>query len=239
MSTSHIDLVAGQRLGAHYQVVEFLGSGWEGEVYKVREHATGIIRAAKLFYPRRTARKTRLVRYARKLFKVRTCPIVVQYHHRDTALVNDCKVDFLVSDFVDGDVLSRFLTYQRGNRLSEFEALHLFYAIVSGVEQLHFLGEYHGDIHSDNLMVSRRGLGFDVHLLDFYDLGRPTRAKIQDDVYDLIGILHEMIGGSAAYRNAGRLIKHIIKGRKRSLIRRRFRTAGHIRLALDNLPWDV
>ena len=238
MRQSYFDLGPDSALGSHYQVIDFLGRGWEGEVYQIRERRTGIVRAAKLFIPRRTTGKDRLVRYARKLHKVRNCPIVVQYHHHDSAMIDGQQVDFLVSDFADGDMLSRFLTYERGGRLSEFEALHLFYAIVSGIEQIHFLGEYHGDIHSDNLMVSRRGLGFDVHLLDFYDLGRPTREKIQQDVYDLIGVLHEMIGGRTAYRRAGKHIKKIIMGRRKSLIRRRFRTAGQIRLALDNLPWS-
>jgi hypothetical protein len=47
------DLEPGQKLGTSYRVEEFLGAGWEGEVYRVVEVPTGISRAAKLFYPRR------------------------------------------------------------------------------------------------------------------------------------------------------------------------------------------
>lgn len=233
------DLEPGRTLGAHYTVIEPLGGGWEGEVYKVQERRTGIIRAAKLFYHRGGIKGKPLLRYAQKLYKLRTCPIVIQYHHRDTATVCGKKIDFLVSDFVDGDVLSVYLKHQKKGRLSEFEAFHLLYALALGVEQIHFQGEYHGDIHMGNIIVKRKGLSFDVHLLDFFDLGRSTRDKIQYDVYDLIAILYEMIGGAKGYRTVGDEIRQIVMGRKHSLISRKFKNAGHLRLYLENMEWDV
>ena len=45
-------------------------------------------------------------------------------------------------------------------------------------------------------MVRRKGIGFEVKLLDFFNLGAPTKAKIQDDVVDLAHLLYEIIGGS-------------------------------------------
>lgn len=238
MRATSFDLRPGLTLGRNYYVVEFLGSGWEGEVYKVEERRTGIPRAAKIFYDRRRVSKTQLQRYARKLYKLRSCPVVTQYHHRDVARVAGRQAEILVSDFVEGEMLSIFLAAQKGKRLPSFEALHLLYALATGVEQVHHLGEYHGDIHSENILVERRGLGFEVHLLDFFDLGRPTTEKIQEDVYDLISILYEVIGGPAGYRYAGNTVRRLIMGRKHSLIRRRFKTAGQLRLALDNLDWQ-
>jgi tRNA A-37 threonylcarbamoyl transferase component Bud32 len=237
MTQPHFDLSPGRTLGPYYHIVEYLGGGWEGEVYKVEERRTGIIRAAKLFYNRKGVSREPLLRYARKLYKLRSCPIVVQYHHRGTTSLQGNPVDFLVSDYVDGEMLSSFLNRCRGKHLSSFEALHLLYALTVGIEQIHFLGEYHGDIHSDNIMVKRRGLGFEVYLIDFFDLGRPTREKIQYDVFDLITVFYEMIGGAKAYRTAGKEIKSIIMGRKHYLIRQRFKMAGHLRLALENLEW--
>lgn len=237
-SKKAFDLLPGRSLGPHYQVIEFLGGGWEGEVYKVEERQTGILRAAKLFYERRDVREAPLLRYARKLFKLRGCPIVIQYHHRGIARVHGKQVDFLVSDFVDGEMLSTFLNRQKRHRLSAFEALRLLYDLAIGVEQIHFLGEYHGDIHSDNIMVKRQGLGFEVRLLDFFDLGRSNKEKIQRDVYFMIDVLWEMIGESDGYRRAGNVLRSIIKGRKHSLIKRQFTNAGHLRLALENLDWE-
>jgi serine/threonine protein kinase len=240
MTESFFELLPGRSLGPHYEIIEFLGSGWEGEVYKVQERLTGIIRAAKLFYEHRGGRKEPLLKYARKLYKLRSCPIIIQYHHRGVARLRKKKqVEFLVSDFVDGEMLSSFLARQKKKRLSSFEALHLFYALTLGVEQIHFLGEYHGDIHSDNIMVRRRGLGFDVHLLDFFDLGRPTKEKIQIDVYDMITVLYEMIGETDGYRRSDSNIRQIIKGRKHSLISQCYKNAGQLRLTLDNLDWET
>lgn len=41
--TKSYDLFSGRTLGSNYEIVEFLGSGWEGEVYKVVENRTGIM----------------------------------------------------------------------------------------------------------------------------------------------------------------------------------------------------
>ena len=231
-------LTPGRTLGSNYEIMEYLGGGYEGEVYKIVETRTGIIRAAKLFYDRGGKKPRPMLKYARKLYKLRSCPIIIQYHHQDKCRIRGQEVDFLVSDFADGEMLSSYLVRQRGRRLQPFEALHLLYALVLGVEQIHFLGEYHGDIHSDNIMVKRQGLGYEVHLIDFYDLGRTSKEKIQADVFDLIAILHEMIGGKEHYASSPPVIKRIIMGRKQNLIQRRFKMAGHVRLALENLDWD-
>ncbi len=239
MKVSRFDLQPGRTLGPNYFIVEFLGGGWEGEVYKVEERRTKIIRAAKLFYFRKKTREAPLLRYAKKLHKLKTCPIVVQYHHRGIARVGKEQIEFLVSDMADGQMLSSFLETQKKKRLSEFEALHLFYALVVGVEAIHYLGEYHGDIHSDNIIVNRRGLGFDVRLLDFFDLGRSNQTKIQYDIYDMIALLYEMIGGEAGgYPKASKVLKKIIMGRKHSLISKKFKTAGQLRIALENINWE-
>ena len=237
MTTSHFNLRPGLTLGRNYYVVEFLGSGWEGEVYKVEERRTGILRAAKIFYDHRRLRPAELKRYTRKLHNLRGCPIITQYHHRDIARVRGRQVEILVSDFAEGALLSTYLNQQPGKRLVPFEALHLIHSLALGVEQIHFLGEYHGDIHTDNILVSKRGLGFEVHLIDFLDLGRSTREKIRIDVFDLIGVLHELVGGKSGYRRCGREIRGLVMGRKHSLISKKFRKAGQLRLAMENLEW--
>jgi tRNA A-37 threonylcarbamoyl transferase component Bud32 len=233
----YYNLKPDQTLGRNYYVVEFVGSGWEGEVYKVAERRTGILRAAKIFYEGHRLTDTRMQRYARKLYRLRNCPIITQYHHRDIARVGREQVEIMVSDFVEGELLSSFLLRQNGKKLTSFEALHLLHALAAGVEQIHYSGEYHGDIHSDNILVKRKGLEFKVHLVDFFDLGRSTKEKIQNDVIELITILHELIGGPAGYRKADSNIRSIILGRKHTLIRKRFKNAGQLRLALENLKW--
>jgi tRNA A-37 threonylcarbamoyl transferase component Bud32 len=238
MGTSQLDLRPGLTLGRNYYIVEFLGAGWEGEVYKVEERRTGIVRAAKIFYEGRKPDKKQLQRYAQRMSRLRACRIVTQYHHRDIARVGRSQVEILVSDFAEGEVLSQYLARQPRKRMTAFASLHLLHALAAGVEQIHYQGDYHGDIHSDNIMVRRYGLGFKLRLVDFFDLGRPTKVKIQNDVIDMVNLLHELIGGEKGYRIAGPEVRQFVMGRKHSLIRKKFRDAGQLRLALENLSWD-
>ena len=67
----------------------------------------------------------------------------------------------MLSDFVEGELLSKFLKRQRGGRLSPFQGIHLLHALASGIECIHSLGEYHGDLHTENIIVTRFGLGFE------------------------------------------------------------------------------
>jgi hypothetical protein len=86
-------------------------------------------------------------------------------------------------------------------------------------------------------MIRRRGIGFDVKLLDFFDLGRPTRAKIHKDVLNLVMVFHEIIGGRDNYTNQPKVVKDIIRGLKDTLILQRFQTAGDIQKHLETLSW--
>ena len=237
MTAPHYDLQPGLTLGRNYYVVEFLGAGWEGEVYKVEERRTGVLRAAKIFYEGRRLSQRQMQRYAKKLDRLRRCPIITQYHHRDVARVGRETVEILVSDLAEGEMLSTFLERQPKKRLTSFEALHLIHALVVGLEPIHYLGEYHGDIHSDNVLVRRVGLGFEVHLLDFFDLGRSTRERIQHDVIDLASLLHEIVGGQSGYAQAGTEIRQIVNGRRHTLISQKFKTAGQLRIAMENMEW--
>jgi len=237
MTSPYYNLQPGRTLGRNYFIVEFLGAGWEGEVYKVEERRTGVLRAAKIFYEGRRLSTVQMQRYAKKLNRMKRCNIITQYLHRDVARVGRETVEILVSDLAEGIMLSSFLEQQKRKRLSSFEALHLLHALAVGMEPIHYLGEYHGDIHSDNILVQRVGIGFEVHLLDFFDLGRPTKEKIQNDVIDLVSILHEAIGGQDGYSKTGSEIRQIVNGRKHSLIAKKFKTAGQLRIALENMEW--
>ena len=232
------NLVPGRMLARKYEVIQTLGAGWEGEVFLVREHPTGIERAVKLFYPHRNPRDRIANFYARKLHKLRHCPIAIQYHTRETIRYHRTPITLLVSEFVEGELLSDFLARQPGKRLSAFPALHLLHALATGIECIHSMKEYHGDLHTDNIIVQRFGLGFDLKLLDFYHWGAPRPENIHEDVVDLIRILYEAVGGRRHYRNQPQEIKQICRGLKRSLILKQFRTAGQLREHLETLAWE-
>ena len=144
-----------------YEIICLLGKGWEGEVYLVKELATGIERAAKFFFPHRNIANRASKFYANKLYKLRDCEIIIQYYSQDVIYIEGKPVTFLISDFIDGIILSKFLEKQPGKRLPPFAALHLLHALASGMECVHRMKEYHGDLHTDNIIVQRSGLKFE------------------------------------------------------------------------------
>ncbi len=231
-------LSEGSRLADKYEVVSRLGSGWEGEVYLVRECGTRIERTVKIFFPRRNLSNRALRFYARKLHKLRHCPVVIQYHTRDTFSFKGLPVSFLVSEFVEGELLSDFLKRQPGRRLNPFQGVHLLHALALGIEAIHNVGEYHGDLHTDNVIVLRHGLGFELKLLDMFSWGAPNAENIQHDVFDLIRIFYDALGGQRWYRRQPQEVKHICKGLKRFLIAREFRSAGQLCQYLETMEWD-
>lgn len=146
-------------------------------------------------------------------------------------------MEFMVSEFVAGEMLSAFQARQPGKRFRSFEALNILHALATGIAPIHHAGEYHGDIHSDNIIIRRQGVGFQIKLVDFFDLGRPSREKIRDDVVDLAHTLHELVGGHDWYAKCGPEIKRIVCGLKRSLIVKRYPSAGVLSQALESLEW--
>lgn len=227
----------GQVLADCYEVLTRLGKGYEGEVYLVRERRTGIERTAKFWFPHRNPRNETARRYAKKLHKLRHCPILIQYTHMDQIEHAGQTVPFLVSDFVEGEILSDFLADQPRKRLTPFQGVHLLYALAVGMEMIHVAGEYHGDLHTENVIVQRFGLGFDLKVLDFYHHGAPSRENRREDLFDMIRIFYDALGGQKHYKKQPPEVKEICCGLKRTLILSRFRNVGRLRLHLEHLSW--
>jgi serine/threonine protein kinase len=229
------DLSPGEKIGGKYRVEAFLGGGLQGEVYRVTEVQTGIRRAAKLFYPHENERNRTARTYAQRLHRLRGCPIVIQYHHAERVVVAGAPVTCLISEFVDGILLSDFIAGERGRRVRPFKALHLLYPLVRGVEEIHAHDEYHGDLHSQNILIQPRGIFFDAKLVDFYNYGKSTASHRRDDVVDLVHLLYEMTGGRERYAKQPPAIKDICRGLRRDLIRQSFPTAWHLRDHLESV----
>lgn len=235
--TKRFDFPPGRSIAGKYLIERPLGSGWEGEVYAIVEKNTDIRRAAKFYYPHRDPTGKAAIAYARKLDALRHCPILMQYHHQEVAYVKKRKVIVVISELVEGKKLSEFLREQPGHRLSTFEALHVLYTLARGIAPIHARGEYHGDIHDDNIMIRRQGIGFEVKLLDFFDLGAPSRGKVRKDVLNLVEVFYATVGGRKHYAEQPKVVKDIVRGLKDSLILARFQSAGDIARHLESLEW--
>lgn len=231
------NLKPGRVLAGKYEVLERLGKGWEGEVYLVSEVATGIERAVKIFYPHRDVNQRSSIRYAKKLHKLRHCQILIQYHGMDMMRFKGHDVPLMVSDFVEGELLSKFINRHPGKRLAPFQALHMLHALCKGIESIHRAGEYHGDLHTDNVIVQRYGLGFELKLLDLFHWDAKKGEARQDDLLGLIEIFYEALGGRRHYAKQPQVVKSIIRGKRSSLIFQRFKRVAHLRAYLETLEW--
>jgi serine/threonine protein kinase len=232
------NLTPGRVLVGKYEVIDLLGAGWEGEVYLVRELHTDIMRTAKFFFPQRNQRDKALLFYARKLHKLQHCPVIIQYSTQEKMPYRRYPVSFLISEYVEGKLLSDFLAHQPGKKLAVFPALHLLHALTIGIEGIHAAGEYHGDLHSENIIVQRFGLEFDLKLLDLFHWGASTAANKRDDVCDIIRIFYDALGGKKTYAKQPGEVKAIICGLKKNLILKKFRTASDLRIHLETMEFE-
>ncbi|MBK27133.1 MAG: serine/threonine protein kinase [Halobacteriovorax sp.] len=231
------DFPEGEIISDKYEIIEKLGEGWEGEVYKIREVATGIERAAKFFLPERNKANKSAKFYANKLHKLRSCPILIQYLTQDTIVIEDHKITYLISDYVEGETLSSFLNSLKGKKMHPFQGLLLLHTLVKGLEDIHGLREYHGDLHTDNIIVQRFGLGFELKLLDMFYWGAPKSQDFKDDICDAVRILYDVLGGAKTYQKQPQEVKDICCGLKKSLILKKFKNLSQLRVHLETMSW--
>tara|TARA_R110002096_G_scaffold78934_11_gene185514 strand:+ start:2240 stop:2953 length:714 start_codon:yes stop_codon:yes gene_type:complete len=237
MTDSEFNLSPGRIISRKFEVISKLGCGWEGEVYKILETGTNIERAAKLFYPERNKNDKTANFYAKQLHKLRECPILIQYHTKETFIFKRKPITVLISEFIEGELLSEFITRFPGKRLSSFQALHLLYAMTKGVEQIHNLGEYHGDLHTENVIINKFGLEFQLKLLDLIFSKESKRESRREDIVDLIKIFYDSFGGAKHYSRQPDAIKYICCGLKPSLILKKFKNVTQLRIHLENMHW--
>ncbi len=242
MSAAHriasFDLKPGRKIGSRYVVEATLGRGSEGEVYRIRDVATQIRRAAKIYFPHRDPRNKALVYHARKLHTLRHCPIVLQYHHSEKVTIRRQPVIALISELCEGEQLERWIERHRGGRLTPYKALCVLHDLVRGLEVIHALGEYHADVHSQNILIRPMGVRFDIKLIDFYDWGKPTRYKQRQDIMDCVRLLHECIGGRVHYGGQPDAVRYICAALRRDRVLKRFPTMTALRKHLETFEWQ-
>jgi len=233
------DLAAGRTIARKYEVLEKLGAGWEGEVYRIREIRSGIERAAKLFYPQRNPGDKSVLAYARKLHKLRHCSMVIGYSTEEFIQCKGMRASILIAELVEGPLLETVIQQSPQKRLHPYQALHLLYALSSGMDEIHSQGEYHGDLHTENVIVVHQGLDFKLKLLDMYYWGRPTQANIRHDTVEMIRIFYDAMGGQKQYARHPQVVKKICCGMRPSLILKKYRSAGELKNYLQRLEWQL
>jgi len=156
--TSDQGFLVGSELG-HYRIVEKIGAGGMGEVYRARdEHLTRDV-AIKVL-PSGTLTDAS----ARKHFH-KEALILSQLNHPNIATIHDFDtqqgVDFLVMEYIPGITLSEKVA---GRPLPEKEVLRLGVQLAEGLSAAHEHGVIHRDLKPGNLRVTSDGR---LKILDF------------------------------------------------------------------------
>jgi serine/threonine protein kinase/Tol biopolymer transport system component len=161
LEAPHVDQaptsLIGRRLGP-YDVIDRLGAGGMGEVYRARDTRLGRDVAIKTLPHDRLAdpsRRRRFIQEARAASALNH-PNIVTIHEIETI----DGVDLIVMELVLGKSLSELI----GRRMTLAEVLRLAIPIADAVARAHAAGIVHRDLKPANIMVSAEGL---VKILDF------------------------------------------------------------------------
>lgn len=234
----HFDFEPGFTIAKKYSIDKKIGGGWEGEVYRAEEISTKIPVALKFFYPNRNRNNKVAKQYAQRLYKLSESPFSINYYTQEIIRFRGKPITCFVYEFAEGMILSHFLKKQPGQRLGIMHALLLLHSLTAGLESVHFHNEYHGDLHTDNIIIRRRGLGFEFKFLDMYNWGDAKSLNKAEDIMNLIRIFYECIGGKKHYAKHPKEVKDICMGLRSNLIRKKFKTATQLKQYIENIDWQ-
>lgn len=155
----------------HYNIVEKIGSGGMGEVYRAHDQHLDRNVAIKVLLPGRIPSDD-----ARQRFRNEALSLS-RLSHPNIATIHDFDshdgLDFLVTEFVDGQVLGECIA----NRpLTEKEALEYTLQLAEGLAAAHEQGVIHRDLKPGNLMITKDGR---LKILDF-GLAQPLPVAGED-----------------------------------------------------------
>ena len=154
----------GSTIRGKYDLLERLGQGGYGTVYRARHRLTGTEFALKLLNPghdRDTGVRQRFIREASVVMKLKSAH-TVRVHDID----EDGESLFIVMELLRGETLSSY--GQRRGPLPPVEVIDLACQICDALAEAHGLGIVHRDLKPANVMLeSGDGSGLVARLLDF------------------------------------------------------------------------
>ncbi|HZI18096.1 MAG TPA: serine/threonine-protein kinase [Pyrinomonadaceae bacterium] len=205
-----------------YRIVEFLGAGGMGEVYRAEHSKIGRVAAVKAL-----TQATQGAGFVERFFN--EARIQASLQHPNVAALYDfseitspegARVPYIIMEYVDGQTIAERLEAY-GGPLPLSETVYIFEKVCEAIEYIHRHGIIHRDIKSNNIKVSTRG---EVKLLDFGiakgqmspgltqvgsvigtlqylapELIRGGVADQRGDIWALGVLLYEMVAGSVPF----------------------------------------
>lgn len=156
----------GERFEGRYEILNVLGKGAFGRVYRAQDEAMGRTVALKVLSPNgdeySTMTAARFVREAKLLAELQDPHTLTLYDFGESA----DGLLFMATEFIEGQELKQVL--QREVRLPEEVVVHILRQLLSSLREAHRQNLLHRDIKPANIMVySYEDDPYRVKLLDF------------------------------------------------------------------------
>jgi serine/threonine protein kinase len=217
MQTPIKELSTGNTFAGRYQVIEELGKGGMGKVYKVFDTKIKEKIALKLIKPEIASDKETIERFANELKLAR------KIRHKNVCGMFDIGeaegAHFITMEYVGGEDLKTMIRMSR--RMSIGAAVDIAAQVCEGLAEAHRLGIVHRDLKPSNIMIDREG---NARIMDF-GIARSLQGKAitgagvligtpeymspeqfegkgvdqRSDIYSLGIILYEMVTGRVPF----------------------------------------
>jgi len=177
-------LEPGQLLGQRYEVLQILGEGGMGAVYKARDIELNRMVALKVIRPDLATNQSIINRFKQELL------LATQVTHKNVIRIYDLSeadgMKFITMEFVEGEDL-RGLMQQKG-KLAPEEAVEIMQQTCRALEAAHSAGIIHRDLKPQNIMRDKTGR---VLVMDF-GLARTLEGDGMTQTGALVGTIDYM-----------------------------------------------
>ena len=177
-------LQQGALLGQRYEILQILGEGGMGAVYKARDRELNRMVALKVIRPELAGSQAIIDRFKQELL------LATQVTHKNVIRIYDLSeaegMKFITMEFVEGEDLRSLM--QQKQKLSPAEAVEIMLQVCRALEAAHSVGIIHRDLKPQNIMRDKAGR---ILVMDF-GLARTLEGDGMTQTGALIGTMDYM-----------------------------------------------